>query len=71
MNELFKYGINSPYEQFIGIQVKDHGNGLPITIGCINGDPSSNTDVSMTVHSAEVLSRKLKEAIEIAKKAKL
>lgn len=68
---LFKHTQIGPYEQLIGISVQDHGNGLPITIGCMEGDPQRSSNHSMTVDNAEIFYERLGKAIKEAKKAKL
>lgn len=64
---LFHHGQTGPYQQYIGIGVRDHGNGLPITIGCEEGDPSAQSSTSMAVADAERFYRQLGQAIEVAK----
>lgn len=64
---LFHHGQSGPYQQYIGVGVQDHGNGLPITIGCQEGDPPGATSTSMDVGDAELFYRQLGQAIEVAK----
>lgn len=70
-DRLFGHEQYGPYQQGLAVDVQDHGNGLPITIYCFEGDPQRSSSHSMTVDNAERFHRQFKEAIKAAKKAKL
>lgn len=68
---IFFHSQVGPYQQKAVIAVSDGGNGLPIHLGMITGDPYSATDNSMTIGQAKRFHEELGKAIEAAEKAGL
>lgn len=69
--QIFHHSQVGPYQQAAVIAVRDGGNGLPIHLAMITGDPQSATDNSMTVEQAKLFHERLGKAIETAEKAGL
>lgn len=68
-DQLFFHEQFGPYEQLAQIKVADGGNGLPIHLAMVTGDPRSATSNSMTISQAKRYRDKLTEGIEAAEKA--
>lgn len=69
--QLHYHSQNGPYEQRAVIKVKDGGNGLPITMAFITGDPQSSTSNSMSISMAKLYRDQLTAGIEAAERGGL
>ena len=64
---LFSRSTWCPYDSAAGVNVKDRGNGLPITVWTSEDDPKRASSACMTVELAENFRLQLDEAITKAK----
>jgi hypothetical protein len=67
--QVFFHEQYGPYQQLAQIQVKDVGNGLPVHLAMVTGDPSSATSNSMSISMAKRYRDKLTEGIDAAEAA--
>jgi hypothetical protein len=68
-DQIFFHEQYGPYQQLAQIKVADGGNGLPIYLAMVTGDPHSATNNAMSISQAKRYRDKLTEAIEAAEKA--
>lgn len=66
---IFRHEQIGPYQQAARVHVNDGGNGLPIHLTMITGDPPSTTNNSMSITQAKVYHGQLGRAIEAAEAA--
>jgi hypothetical protein len=67
--QIFFHEQYGPYQQLAQIKVQDGGNGLPIYLALVTGDPHSATNNSMSISMAKRYRDKLTEAIDAAEAA--
>jgi hypothetical protein len=68
-DQLFFHEQHGPYQQLAQIKVQDGGNGLPIHLAMVTGDPRSATSNLMSISMAKRYRDKLTEAIDAAEQA--
>lgn len=67
--QLFFHQQTGPYQQLAQIKVSDGGNGLPVHLAMVTGDPRSATSNSMSISMARLYRDQLTKGIDAAEAA--